>query len=81
MYLVPAIVYPVLVMLLPVVFYLLKPKYAWYGIPCAVILEVIAYWRDFSYYESRGLMILFTVAQIIVMFVVLWLLKRINRKK
>ncbi len=79
MFLAPVLVYPVLAILLPVVFYFLNPKYAWCSIPCAVIVEIIVYWLDFSYYESRGLMILFTAAQVIVMVGVLFIIKQIAR--
>ncbi len=80
MYLAPIYVYPVLAILLPIVFYLLKPKWSWLSILCAVVIEVLVYWLEFSYYESRGIMILFTIAQVIVMAIILLILKQIKRK-
>lgn len=76
----PLFVYPVLAALLPVVFYFFKPKYAWLSIPCAVVIEVILFWLEFSYYESRGLMILLTVVQILIMALVLFVVKQAAKR-
>ena len=43
-------------------------------------MELIINWDNFMYYESRGLMILFTLAQVAVMTVFILLLKYIGAK-
>jgi len=45
-------------------FTLLVRIYVWFSILLAVTVEVIINWVNFCYYESRGLMILFTFVQI-----------------
>ena len=46
----------------------------------AVTVEVIINWVNFCYYESRGLMILFTFVQIAVMAILILILKAIGSK-
>lgn len=75
------IVYPVLAILCLALFYSLKPQLAWISIPCAVIIELFLYWENFSYYEARGLMILLTVMQIVIMAIILSVLRRRGIKK
>ena len=69
-----------LTFILPVAFYIIKRRYLWFSIPLTVIMELIINWDNFMYYESRGLMILFTLAQAAVMAVFILLLKYIGAK-
>ena len=78
-YLLSPIVFP-LTFILPVVFYFINRRYVWFSILLAVTVEVIINWVNFCYYESRGLMILFTFVQIAVMAILILILKAIGSK-
>ena len=69
-----------LTFILPVVFYFFGRRYVWFSILLAVTVEVIINWVNFCYYESRGLMILFTFVQIAVMAILILILKAIGSK-
>ena len=69
-----------LTFILPVVFYFIGRRYVWFSILLAVTVEVIINWVNFCYYESRGLMILFTFLQIDVMAILILILKAIGSK-
>ena len=69
-----------LTFILPVAVYVINRRYLWFSIPLTVIMELIINWGNFMYYESRGLMILFTLAQAAVMAVFILLLKYIGVK-
>ena len=64
----------------PIVFHLIHPKYIWLSILLTVIIELMIKWGEFNAYESRGLMIFFTLLQIAVMAVFIWMLKSIGAK-
>lgn len=80
MYIAPTILYPVLAVLLPIAFYFIKRKYIWLSLILAVIVDVILYWDEFSYYEGRPFIIFFTFVQIAVMAIVILILKMIAAK-
>ena len=69
-----------LTFILPVAVYVINRRYLWFSIPLTVIMELIINWGNFMYYESRGLMILFTLAQAAVMAVFILVLKYIGVK-
>ena len=69
-----------LTFILPVAVYVINRRYLWFSIPLTVIMELIINWGNFMYYESRGLMILFTLAQVAVMAVFILVLKYIGTK-
>ena len=69
-----------LTFILPVAVYVINRRYLWFSIPLTVIMELIINWGNFMYYESRGLMILFTLAQVAVMAVFILVLKYISVK-
>ena len=69
-----------LTFILPVADYVINRIYLWFSIPLTVLLELFINWDNFMYYESRGLMILFTLAQAAVMAVFILLLKYIGAK-
>lgn len=71
----------VLTVILPVVWYFVNRKYVWFSVPLAVLVELIINWDNLMYYESRGLMILFTAVQIAVMAGIILILKAVIPKR
>ena len=71
----------VLTILPPIVFFLINRKYVWLSLLLTAIAEVIINWTEFCYYESRGLMIIFTSVQIAVMAIVILILGLVIPKK
>ncbi len=69
-----------LTFILPVAVYVINRRYIWASIPLTVILELFINWDNFMYYESRGIVIIFTLAQVAVMAVFILLLKYIGAK-
>ena len=65
----------------PILFFLISRKYVWLSIPLTVLAELLVNWRTFTYYESRGLMILVTLFQLAIMAVVIILLRSAFTKK
>lgn len=65
----------------PILFFLISRKYVWLSIPLTVLVELLVNWRYFTYYESRGLMILVTLFQLAIMAVVIILLRSAFTKK
>lgn len=64
----PICLYTVLTIILPVLFCALRWKrYLWGSIVSAVVIELLVYRDEFSYYEGRSLMLLLTIAQIAAM--------------
>lgn len=64
----------------PVVFYFVKRRFIWLSIILAVVLDLVLYWPEFNYYESRGILTYVTFAQIAVMAVMILTLKWIDAK-
>ena len=65
----------------PILFFLISRKYVWLSIPLTVLVELLVNWRNLTYYESRGLMILVTLFQLAIMAVVIILLRSAFTKK
>ena len=65
----------------PILFFLISRKYVCLSIPLTVLVELLVNWRTFTYYESRGLMILVTLFQLAIMAVVIILLRSAFTKK
>lgn len=65
----------------PILFFLISRKYVWLSIPLTVLVELLVNWRNFTYYESCGLMISVTLFQLVVMAIVIILLKTVLSKK
>ena len=80
MYVVVLIVYPVLALVLPIVFYAVKCRFIWLSIVLAVAVDLMMYWPSYSYYESHGLFIYLTLAQIVAMVIFILILKFIDAK-
>lgn len=59
---------------LPVAFWLVARRYVWLSIPFAVVLDLVSFWPEYCYYESRGLFLYATAAQLAVMAVIVLLL-------
>lgn len=60
---------------LPIAAYFACRRLVWGSIPLAVAVELFLRWGDFMYYESRGLLLLMTLAQAAVMAAVILLLR------
>ena len=56
-------------------------QYVWLSIPLTVLVELLVNWRTFTYYESRGLMILVTLFQLAIMAVIILLRSAFTKKK
>ena len=69
-----------LTFLLPIAFCLAARKYIWLSLPLATLAEVLLNWDSFCYYEARGLALLFTLTQLAVMAVFVWLLQTVAKK-
>ena len=67
-----------LTFVLPIAFYFINRRYVWFSILLTVIVEVMINWVNFCYYESRGLIILFTLVQIAVMSILILILKKVG---
>lgn len=65
----------------PILFFLISRKYVWLSIPLTVLVELLVNWRNFTYYESRGLMILVTLFQLTIMAVIILLRSAFTKKK
>lgn len=65
----------------PILFFLISRKYVWLSIPLTVLVELLVNWRTFTYYESRGLMILVTLFQLAIMAVIILLRSAFTKKK
>lgn len=65
----------------PILFFLISRKYVWLSIPLTAFVELLVNWRNFTYYESRGLMISVTLFQLAIMAIVIILLKTVLSKK
>lgn len=70
-----------LTVIVPVAFYFINRRYVWFSVLVTVLVELIINWDNFSYYESRGLMIFVTLVQIVVMAIVILILKAADMKR
>lgn len=70
-----------LTFILPVVWFFINRRYVWFSILLTVIIDLIINWGNFCYYESRGLMVLFTLVQIAVMAIIILILKAVAPKR
>lgn len=61
---------------LPVAFWLVDRRLAWLSVPFAVLLDLVSFWPEYCYYESRGLFLYATLAQLAVMAVIILVLTR-----
>ena len=77
----PIYLYPILAFFMPVVLRLINRRLTWISIPITVIIELIIYMDEFGYYESRPLMIILTLIQIILMAILIIILSLIGNKK
>lgn len=60
---------------LPIAAFFACRRMVWGSIPLTVAAELLLHWGDFVYYESRGLLLLMTLAQAAVMAAVILLLR------
>ena len=75
------IVYPVLAFIVPTLFYTINEKIKWLSIPVVIIIELIIYRLDYSYYEARPLFLILTLVQILIMVIIVLLWKNVEAKK
>ena len=71
----------VLTVILPIASFLIDRRYAWFSLLLTVGIELLINWDNFCYYESRDLMIMVTLAQIIVMIGILLILSAVIPKR
>lgn len=64
-------------LLLSLVFCLILKKHTFLSIPLAIVIDLLVYWDDFVYYESRNLFLFFTLSQIIIIFLITLALRKI----
>lgn len=76
----PIYTYLILTITLPVILRLISRKLTWFSIILAVITEIIIYWNEFCYYESRGIIIYITIIQVATMSIVCILLNLLRKK-
>ena len=70
-----------LTFILPAAVFMIARKYLWFSVLLTAVVELLINWDNFTYYESRGLMILFTLVQLAVMAMMILLLKCIDMKR
>ena len=70
-----------LTFILPIVFFFINHRDVWLSILLTAIIEVIIYWGELWYYESRGLVILFISIQLALMAVIILILKAFFPKR
>ncbi|MBE6957166.1 MAG: hypothetical protein E7450_06905 [Ruminococcaceae bacterium] len=66
---------------LPIAFHNVTRRFAWLSVPFAAVLDLVLYWPDFSYYESRGLFVLAALVQLAVIAGVVLLLKFVDKRE
>lgn len=71
----------ILTFILPIAFFFVNRRYIWYSILLTVLVDLVINWDYFMYYESRYLIIVFTLAQIAVMAIIILILKAITAKR
>ena len=71
--------------ILPFVFFFINRRYVWFSILLTAIFEVVVWWDELCYYESRGIVIYAMLIQLLLMTVIIMLLKivvpKLNMKK
>ncbi len=65
----------ILAVVLPAVFYLAWLRRIWLCPALAVAVDLVVFWPEFAYYESRGLFLCAAVIQILLMAVIILILK------
>lgn len=70
-----------LTFILPIIVCVINHRYLWFSILLTLFIEIAINWKNFIYYESRGLMLFFTLAQIAVMAIIILSLKSIASKR
>ena len=65
----------ILAFLLPTVFYFAWRSRIWFCPALAAVLDLVIFWPEFNYYESRGLFICAAIIQLLVMAAIILILK------
>lgn len=66
---------------LPTVIFFVKQRFAWLSMALAVMIDLVIYWPEFSYYESRGIFICATFVQLVIMAIIILVLKLVVAKR
>lgn len=66
---------------LPIVIFSVKRGFVWLSMALAVVIDLVIYWSEFSYYESRGTYICATFVQLVVMAIIILALNSIVAKR
>lgn len=61
--------------ILPFVFFFINRRYVWFSILLTAIFEVVVWWDELCYYESRGLIIYAILIQLFLIAAIILLLK------
>jgi hypothetical protein len=63
------------------VLFIVKRKMIWLSIPITIIADLVAFWNGLTYYESRGLVLLFLIPQIIFVSIISVTITLVHRKR
>ena len=69
-----------LTFVLPVAFYFINRRFIWLSVLITIVVEPVVNWGNFTYYESQGLMIFFTLVQVAVMAIFILMLNFVGRR-
>lgn len=58
----------------PAALFFVTRRFAWLSLALAVVVDLVIYWPEFRYYESRGLFMGASLAQLVVMAILLLVL-------
>jgi len=65
---------------LPVAFCFINRRFIWLSVLITIAVELVVNWGNFTYYESQGLMIFFTLVQVAVMAIFILMLNFVGRR-
>ena len=63
------VIYIVVPIIILALFDHFAPKKSLISVPICMILDIVFFWKEFSYYEARPLAIMFTVVQTIIVII------------
>jgi hypothetical protein len=63
------------------VLFFVKRKIIWLSIPITIIADLVAFWSGLVYYETRGIVLVFLIPQIIVVSIISVTITLIHRRR
>ena len=69
------LVFCIVALALPVIFYFAWRRLIWFCPALAAVLDLVIFWSEFDYYESRGLFLYITLLQILAIAIIILILK------